>query len=131
MGHALRTKIDEEVNSSSWLVAGDLIFDHSDRSPGRYQELDLFIKVLRLLCPNLTDAPQAEDSLFVLYLLESLHVPAVRRLLGVFPLLPSVPGTLASCVSFSRQGREQREEERREIGPRPHTLGFPSFLPPC
>ena len=24
--------------------------------PGRYQELDLFIKVLRLLCPNLTDA---------------------------------------------------------------------------
>ena len=26
------------------------------RSPGRYQELDLFIKVLRLLCPNLTDA---------------------------------------------------------------------------
>ena len=52
----LRTKIDEEVNSSSWLVAGDLIFDHSDRSPGRYQELDLFIKVLRLLCPNLTDA---------------------------------------------------------------------------
>jgi hypothetical protein len=26
------------------------------KSPGRYQELDLFIKVLRLLCPNLTDA---------------------------------------------------------------------------
>jgi hypothetical protein len=25
-------------------------------SPGRYQQLDLFIKVLRLLCPNLTDA---------------------------------------------------------------------------
>jgi len=31
------------------------------RSPGRYQELDLFIKVLRLLCPNLTD-----ESLIVL-----------------------------------------------------------------
>jgi len=27
------------------------------KTPGRYQELDLFIKVLRLLCPNLTDAP--------------------------------------------------------------------------
>ena len=26
------------------------------KSPGRYQQLDLFIKVLRLLCPNLTDA---------------------------------------------------------------------------
>ena len=32
------------------------------RSPGRYQELDLFIKVLRLLCPNLTDAPNKRRS---------------------------------------------------------------------
>ena len=29
--------------------------------PGRYQELDLFIKVLRLLCPNLTDAPEKTE----------------------------------------------------------------------
>ena len=26
------------------------------RPPGRYQRLDLFIKVLRVLCPKLTDA---------------------------------------------------------------------------
>ena len=26
------------------------------KSPGRYLRLDLFIKVLGLLCPNLTDA---------------------------------------------------------------------------
>ena len=26
------------------------------KPPGRYQRLDLFIKVLRVLCPNLTDA---------------------------------------------------------------------------
>jgi hypothetical protein len=26
------------------------------RSPGSYQRLDLFIKVVRVLCPNLTDA---------------------------------------------------------------------------
>jgi len=26
------------------------------KSPGRYLRLDLFIKVLSLLCPNLTDA---------------------------------------------------------------------------
>jgi len=32
------------------------LFKVSAISPGRYQELDLFIKVLRLLCPNLTDA---------------------------------------------------------------------------
>ena len=36
--------------TSSWVTEGEV------RSPGRYQELDLFIKVLRLLCPNLTDA---------------------------------------------------------------------------
>ena len=32
--------------------------------PGRYQELDLFIKVLRLLCPNLTDASSKDKSHF-------------------------------------------------------------------
>ena len=38
------------TSSWAWVSRLDL------RSPGRYQELDLFIKVLRLLCPNLTDA---------------------------------------------------------------------------
>ena len=27
-------------------------------SPGSYQRLDLFMKVLRVLCPNLTDDPE-------------------------------------------------------------------------
>jgi hypothetical protein len=27
-----------------------------ERAPGRYQRLDFFIKVLRVLCPNLPDA---------------------------------------------------------------------------
>ena len=31
------------------------------KSPGRDQQLDLFIKVLRLLCPNLTDASPTSD----------------------------------------------------------------------
>ena len=38
--------------NGKFLVPGD---KKIERSPGRYQELDLFIKVLRLLCPNLTD----------------------------------------------------------------------------
>jgi len=28
-----------------------------ERAPGSYQRLDLFMKVLRVLCPNLTDDP--------------------------------------------------------------------------
>jgi hypothetical protein len=37
--------IDEEVVTAE-----------SHEAPGSYQRLDLFIKVLRVLCPNLTDA---------------------------------------------------------------------------
>ena len=32
-----------------------------ENEPGRYQRLDLFIKVLSLLCPNLTDTSQANN----------------------------------------------------------------------
>ena len=32
------------------------------RSPGSYQRLDLFIKVVRVLCPNLTDASHSRPS---------------------------------------------------------------------
>ena len=39
---------------SSWDKSTEVLSSRL-RSPGRYQELDLFIKVLRLLCPNLTD----------------------------------------------------------------------------
>jgi hypothetical protein len=52
------------------------------RQPGRYQELDLFIKVLRLLCPNLTDASSKDKSHFegevTRNLLEKLWVLAFR-----------------------------------------------------
>ena len=30
-------------------------------APGSYQRLDLFMKVLRVLCPNLTDDPWTQD----------------------------------------------------------------------
>ena len=39
----------------AWLLRNKIFFLFY-LSPGRYQQLDLFIKVLRLLCPNLTDA---------------------------------------------------------------------------
>ena len=35
----------------------------ADRTPGSYQRLDLFMKVLRVLCPNLTDDPLENQEL--------------------------------------------------------------------
>ena len=37
-----------------------IIFLICSSSPGSYQRLDLFMKVLRVLCLNLTDAPEKE-----------------------------------------------------------------------
>ena len=34
--------------------------NEKENSPGRYLRLDLFIKVLSLLCPNLTDASSTD-----------------------------------------------------------------------
>ena len=44
------------------LRAVSMLERRQSQEPGRYQELDLFIKVLRLLCPNLTDASQARKN---------------------------------------------------------------------
>ena len=35
--------------------------------PGSYQRLDLFIKVLRVLCPNLTDASKLKKEKRILW----------------------------------------------------------------
>jgi len=43
--------------------AGD---DWNSSSPGRYQRLDLFIKVLMVLCLNLTDAANIMKLMLVL-----------------------------------------------------------------
>jgi len=51
----LRTKRSYSWFLCAWLLISGFLFN-IPMSPGRYQELDLFIKVLRLLCPNLTDA---------------------------------------------------------------------------
>ncbi len=48
-GHPLST--DEEVVTAGVASA-----------PGSYQRLDLFIKVLRVLCPNLTDASKRDGT---------------------------------------------------------------------
>jgi len=38
------------------LFPQDRHYFEDEEAPGRYLRLDLFIKVLSLLCPNLTDA---------------------------------------------------------------------------
>ena len=43
------------VVSSLWTAAINL-GSHTQFVPGRYRRLDLFIQVLRHMCPNLTDA---------------------------------------------------------------------------
>ena len=48
-------------NFSSFLIASDIkdktkeAIKREEKGPGSYQNLDLFIKVLWVLCPNLTD----------------------------------------------------------------------------
>ena len=62
--------------------------------PGRYQELDLFIKVLRLLCPNLTDASKGlEGPIF--YKLEASEgwtlMSREQTIAHLIPIFWSVP----------------------------------------
>ena len=45
------------VKCCSWDV-WECIWDSRKKTPGSYQRLDLFMKVLRVLCPNLTDDPE-------------------------------------------------------------------------
>ena len=49
-------QVSQLVCWPSFLLPGTpTLAGEEERTPGRYQRLDLFIIVLRVLCPNLTD----------------------------------------------------------------------------
>ena len=99
----------------------------TNESPGRYQELDLFIKVLRLLCPNLTDASLSLPYLFLSlpsfgFFFLHLVSPRIQReremLIGIHFLLIfwrvflSLPSLLLAFHSSSKilwPGREMNQ----------------------
>jgi hypothetical protein len=75
--------------------------------PGRYQELDLFIKVLRLLCPNLTDASSKDKSHFDAEFI-TFHAPA-----WVFFVFYSL-ALAFSIFSFLGGEEEKRKDKKNE-----------------
>lgn len=110
--------------------------------PGRYQELDLFIKVLRLLCPNLTDAslrlgflrtqePDFGASLFPALAHFSLHFPYLRLSLIICPsfscLVEKQDGQIKDNLEDENEGKNDVPAGLWMVSPR-GLVSFPGNL---